>query len=341
MRPILPLALAVSVAAGGCSHRNNADSAHAESMKIERYDLEVSAYPALDSASRADFRREYADINGLVLQLYALSHPEATTEASDSMMSVYARSRGVSMFGCAIRERLGSTDSIEAELGKAASRSKDIMPELKWPRLYGIISTYDQAIILSGDSIALVGMNHYLGPDDEAYSGFDNYRRRDKRLAALPTQLTESLLSSQWPYDLPETDATALSRMLYGGAVAWITAKITGTEKAEDILGWDEAQTKWAEDNESQAWEALINRKILYTTDESAGMRLTQNAPATSILHQDAPGRMGTWLGMRIVDAYMKSHPDTEPRQLLQRDFYGNVKTLVESGYNLPGRRDR
>ena len=69
-------------------------------------------------------------------------------------------------------------------------------------------------------------------------------------------------------------------------------------------------------------------------------MRLTQRAPATSMLHPDAPGRMGTWLGMRIIDTYMKSHPDTEPRQLLQKDFYGNLKTLVESGYNPLRRQD-
>ena len=331
MRAILPLTIAAIAIAGGCTISNNADTANTESMKIDRYDLEVSAYPALDSASRADFLMAYADVNRLVLQLYAASHPGVSKEASDSMMSEYARSRGVSMFGCAIRE---------AALGEAASRSRSMIPELKWPRLYGIISTYDQAIILSGDSIALIGMNHYLGPDDEAYKGFDNYRRRDKRLAALPAQLTESLLYSQWPYELPDKDATALSRMLYDGAVAWITMRITGTERPEEIIGWDEVQTKWAEANESNAWEALINRKMLYSTDEDYGMRLTQRAPATSMLHPDAPGRMGTWLGMRIIDAYMKSHPDTEPRQLLQKDFYGNIKTLVESGYNPLRRQD-
>lgn len=340
MRAILPLTIAAIAIAGGCTISNNADTANTESMKIDRYDLEVSAYPALDSASRADFLMAYADVNRLVLQLYASSHRGVRKEASDSMMSDYARSRGVSMFGCAIRERLGATDSIEAALGEAASRSRSMIPELKWPRLYGIISTYDQAIILSGDSIALIGMNHYLGPDDEAYEGFDNYRRRDKRLAALPAQLTESLLYSQWPYELPDKDATALSHMLYDGAVAWITMRITGTERPEEIIGWDEVQTKWAEANESNAWEALINRKMLYSTDEDYGMRLTQRAPATSMLHPDAPGRMGTWLGMRIIDAYMKSHPDTEPRQLLQKDFYGNIKTLVESGYNPLRRQD-
>ena len=63
MRAILPLTIAAIAIAGGCTISNNADTANTESMKIDRYDLEVSAYPALDSASRADFLMAYADVN--------------------------------------------------------------------------------------------------------------------------------------------------------------------------------------------------------------------------------------------------------------------------------------
>ena len=62
MRAILPLTIAAIAIAGGCTISNNADTANTESMKIDRYDLEVSAYPALDSASRADFLMAYADV---------------------------------------------------------------------------------------------------------------------------------------------------------------------------------------------------------------------------------------------------------------------------------------
>lgn len=334
MRFTLLLAMTAAIAAQSCTPHNSTIPEESGKMDIERYDLEVTAYPGLDSAARADFRQKYTSVNDIVIRLYAASHGITNPTATDSMLMEYARSRGVGMFGCAIRDRLGSLDSVETVLGKAAEQSKKIIPELKWPQLYGVISTYDQAIILSGDTLALIGTNHYLGADDEAYTGFDAYKRRNKCLEALPWQLTEAMLLSQAPYTLSRADATALSRMIYSGGVEWIVARLTDTDDFGKLLGWDDAQSKWAVENEGNAWNALISRKMLYSTDEPTAERLTQNAPATAILHPDAPGRMGTWLGMRIVDAYMKSHPDMKAWQLLQKDFYGDVKTLVESGYN-------
>lgn len=334
MRYILLLAIAAGIAAQSCTTHNNGVPEDTAKMNIERYDLDVTTYPGLDSAARADFRQKYASVNDIVIKLYSADHHGTESTATDSMMMEYARSRGVGMFGCAIRDRLGSLDSVETALGKAAYRANEIIPELKWPKLYGIISTYDQAIILSGDTLALIGTNHYLGPDDEAYTGFDTYKRRSKCLAALPSQLTEAMLLTQVPYSMAEADATVLSRMIYTGAITWIVGRLTDTDDFGKILGWDAAQSEWAEANEANAWNALINRKMLYSTDAVLGERLTQNAPATTVLHTEAPGRMGTWLGMRIVDAYMQSHPDMKAWQLLQKDFYGNVGTLVESGYN-------
>jgi hypothetical protein len=304
---------------------------------IERYDLAVAEYAGLDSAWRADFRSRYAAVDDVVLRLYASSRGVAMPvgdAGTDSLLVEYAGSRGVTMFTDAVRRRLGSLDSVERALGVAVARAEAMVPELKVPRLCGVVSVYSQAIILEGDSLALIGLNHYLGADDEAYRGFDTFVRREKVLSALPGQLLEALLSSQAPYDVPAADATALSRMLYAGGVAWLSAQLTAAPDFGSVLGWDGEESAWAVENEAQAWDALISRRLLYSTDVAVGERLTRPAPATALLHPQAPGRYGTWLGMRIVDAYVKSHPDMKPWQLLQKSFYANSATLVESGYN-------
>lgn len=335
MKRILPSLLAGAlIAAQGCTGGRHTETGDAEKMEIERYDLELSTYPASDTVERADFQSRYADINDIMIHLYASGHPEVRPEVTDSTLLAYATSKAVGMFGCAIRERLGSLDSVEHALGAAAQRSQTLIPEMKWPRLYGVISPYSQSIILSGDSLALIGTNHYLGADDEAYKGFDNYIRKEKCLRALPRQLAESLLNTQMPYAPSEGDATALSRMLYAGAVSWIAARLTATDNFGDMLGWDDGDSRWAADNEARVWETMINRNILYSTDPTAGERLTHASPATTLINPEAPGQIGTWIGMRIVDAYMKGHPDMKAAELLKKDFYGNPMTLVESGYN-------
>ncbi|WP_295728581.1 hypothetical protein [uncultured Muribaculum sp.] len=335
MKLILPLLLiGTLIAAQGCTDWRQSGTGDAEKMEIERYDLGLSAYPGADSTERADFRERYAAINDIMIRLYASSHPEVRPETTDSTILAYATSRGVGMFGCAIRERLGSLDSVEHALGAASRQAMTLIPEIKWPRLYGVISSYSQSIILCGDSVALIGTNHYLGTDDEAYLGFDSYIRQEKCLRVLPRHLTESLLNTQMPYAPSEGDETALSRMLYTGAVEWITARLTATDDFGAMLGWDDRDKRWAADNEASVWKSMINRKILYSTDPTMGERITQAAPATPLINPEAPGRIGTWIGMRIVDAYMKGHPDMKAVELLNKDFYGNALTLVESGYN-------
>lgn len=333
--------IAALVVAGSTSCKwRFGDSASADCARplvIERYDNALRAYPDMDSAQRADFRRNYSEVNAILLPLYAASHPQQAATAGDGddeRLSAYARSRGVAMFGRAVSERLGSLDSTELALGRAAQRASQIVPELHWPRLYGVISTYSQSIILGGDSLALIGLNHYLGANDEAYAGFDAYQRRSKRLAALPAQLVESLLAAQSPYQPSEGNATALSRMLYEGATLWLTAQVTGIDDPAQLLDWSVDDAAWAVANEPMAWDALIRRNLLYSTDEAVGNRLVRRAPSTPLLHPEAPGRMGAWLGYRIVDAYTRSHPDAGRWQLLQCDFYCSVSSLVDAGYN-------
>lgn len=46
----------------------------------------------------------------------------------------------------------------------------------------------------------------------------------------------------------------------------------------------------------------------------------------------------GRFLGMRIVESYLRKHPDTKVNDLLTSNFYANDRTLALSGYN--GRPD-
>lgn len=326
--------VAAAALLSGCGPAGGGARGDGAPAVIVRYDLALAGYPALDSAARSDFRRDYAEVNAIMLPLYAASHPgDDGVEGDDRRLCGYAGSRGVAMFGRAVAERLGALDSVERVLGRVRARAGEMVPEMHWPRLYGVVSAYSQSIILGGDSVALIGLNHYLGPDDEAYAGMDAYVRRDKRLSALPAQLVEALVASQAPYRPGEGDATALSRMLYAGASLWIAAQLTGDDGAR-LLGWSADEAAWAVANEPQAWDALISRRLLYSTDEAIGERLVRAAPSTPLLHPQAPGRLGAWLGLRIVEAYVKSHPGIRPWQLLQCDFYGSVSSLVDAGYN-------
>ena len=45
------------------------------------------------------------------------------------------------------------------------------------------------------------------------------------------------------------------------------------------------------------------------------------------------PGRVGRFIGYRIVQAYLTRHPETKLNELLSPTFYTSSMTLPDSGY--------
>ncbi len=302
----------------GCTEKKPVEKA-----AIERFDIEVFDYPSLDSARRADFRTHYNDAI-----MFAL---KGDTTDIDGALVEYASSKAVKMFEPDIIARLSMTDSLETALGSVKARLAERLPSTQWRKLYGVISTYNQSVILA-DSSLLIGLNHYLGSDYPAYSYFEPYQRAVKTPSHLPYDVAEAIIANRFPYKQVE-EATLLNRMLYEGALlAAVNGTVADSDPAES-MGYSEDEWKWLSENEKNAWSALIDRELLFSIDPTTTDRMVRPAPATSLIHPDAPGRAGRYIGYRIVKAYLKRHPEKSLEWLLSPEFYNSPTALVESQY--------
>lgn len=315
-------AFASSIAAllilSGCAEKKPAEKA-----AIERFDIEVFDYPSLDSTRRADFRAHYNTPIAFVLK--------GDTADIDGALAEYASSRAVKMFEPDIIARLSMTDSLETALGCLKTRLGELLPSTQWRKLYGVISTYNQSVILA-DSSLLIGLNHYLGSDYPAYSYFEPYQRAVKTPRHLPYDVAEALIANRFPYQ-PAEGATLLNRMLYEGALlAAVNSTVADSNPAES-MGYGEEEWKWLSENEKNAWSALIDRELLFSIDPTITDRMVRPAPATSLIHPDAPGRAGRYIGYRIAQAYLKRHPEKSAEWLLSPEFYNSPTALVDSQY--------
>ena len=78
------------------------------------------------------------------------------------------------------------------------------------------------------------------------------------------------------------------------------------------------AQLQWLKENELEIWSFFAAEKKLYSTNQRENMKYTNPAPYSPGMPDEAPGNVGTWLGYRIVCAYLRRHPDTRLADLLQ-----------------------
>ena len=294
-----------------------------QEVKIIRFDRDIAAYPKRDSAQRAEFRDRYAEV------LMMTVGPDSIT---DEAVAIYSRGKGVTMFVPDIQQRFTAQDSIEKVLTDTRYILADELPGIKWKEIYGGVSTYNQSILMT-DSIMLVGLNHYLGEDYPAYAYFEPYQRTVKTQRHLPYDITEAMIVGKYPY-VADENASLLNRMLYDGALIYMVMKSLPEADLSEAMGYSPEEMKWAIENEGNIWRRIIEQGYLYSTDRSLAERMCRPAPASPSIHPDAPGRIGRFIGYRIVDTYMHNHPDYDARRLLSPDFYNSTSTLIDAGYS-------
>ncbi len=293
-------------------------------LSIGRIDLLATDYNELPAAERDSLVEVMAP--GIQSYLMVMG---AGDEASTALEALSA-TPSVRVFGPDVKRRLSDMADVEAQLGQVAGSINALFPKARIADVYGVISPYRQGV-LTVDSTVLVVTNLYLGTDYEGYGGFDEYFRSTRLSGRIPYDVAEAALAAGYP---DSVSTTALSRMLYQGALVY---DVMSTLKQPDeamAIGVTADQLKWLQANLANIWRTLIDRNMLYSTVPLDADKLLAPAGSSSWLHKDAPGRVGRYIGLEIVRAYMAKHPDTDPAWLLTPAFYNSPNVLSEAAFN-------
>ncbi|MDE6100009.1 MAG: hypothetical protein K2G01_03115 [Paramuribaculum sp.] len=136
---------------------------HPEKIVIER----------LDTAAPAN-TRELTDSFSPALK--AMS-PLFGQQSPREIMEAYRSSDAQQVFAPDIDRRLGPLDRTESQLGLMRRNMASELPSVRFPaRFFGIATPYRQSVMVC-DSVILIGLNHYLGPDYPGYASFESHIR--------------------------------------------------------------------------------------------------------------------------------------------------------------------
>lgn len=76
-----------------------------------------------------------------------------------------------------------------------------------------------------------------------------------------------------------------------------------------------------------------MDKRDLFKTESNVLTSYMNDGPFTAEISQDSPGRLGTWIGWRIVDSYMRHNPDVTIQQLMAE---GDAQSVLENSYYKP-----
>ena len=251
---------------------------------------------------------------------------------ADSSMEQWSHSRAVVIFTPDVEKVYPSLTQVENSLGYTLKRAHELALDFPKRKYAAVVYGRPEAILFV-DSVMLIALNHFLGSDYPGYAAMPEYLRATKVPAQLPYAMAEALCGTQYPLAHTE-NATLLSRMLYEGVLIHAKMELVCDANPALALGYTEEEYRQLMADETTIWNLIVKGNLLYDTSETTIDRICAPAPFTSIGDTRWPGRVGRFIGWRIVDSYIR-HNSAEATLpiLLTPAFYNSPDVLLKSGY--------
>ena len=185
---------------------------------------------------------------------------------------------------------------------------------------------YRNKVILT-DSLLLIGLDNYLGPNHKFYDGIPEYIKEDFTIPGIFSDVAEKYAYA----NIPRIEFyTFLDKIIYYGKVLYYKDFTLDIEDRYKI-GYSKVKMKWAKENEYFVWTYFIENNILFNPDNNLESRFINDSPFSRFyleIDNESSEMIGKYIGWQIVKSYMKNN-DISLKNMLNKspiDIYNNSK---------------
>lgn len=183
--------------------------------------------------------------------------------------------------------------------------------------------------VVSEESV-MIGLDFYLSNKDLVYDklGYSRYQSRRMQPFSLTRDLAEEFYYTT--YGNRVNQKNVLAEMVEQGKRYYFIEAMDPSLPDSVILGYSSQQMAWAEDNEGMVWAAIVGNNMLYNNVLDQKRMLFNDGPFTAAFDNNAPARLGDFIGLQIVRSFMSNNDEdfvdlmqmTDYQDILQRSQY-------------------
>ncbi len=224
----------------------------------------------------------------------------------------------------------GNGAQLKEELTVAFSNIKSYYPDFQIPRVQTAITGLESDLFVS-DSLIIIGLDYYLGQNARFRPNMYEYmlRRYNKNFIVPSIMLLYGIDGRYNETDL--SDRTVLAEMITYGKAYYFAKHMMPCVPDSVFIGYTAEEMEGARANQDRIWEKLVEDEAFYSTSQQIKQRYIAERPKTYEIGDQAPGRIGTWVGWQIVNKYAERNSDLTLPQLMK---VKNVKAIfTESKY--------
>jgi len=218
----------------------------------------------------------------------------------------------------------------EQELEEAWAYYRYYFPAHGVPEIYAHLSGFNQSVIVDS-AVVGVGLDNYLGPDCIFYDMLavpvPKYMRKKMTADDMVRDVMVGWLQSQFAFR-PQTN-DLISGMIYQGKIVYLLEKLFPAHTPAWSMGYEPEQWTWCENNESRIWEFLIGNEYIFSTQQRLIMKYLNDAPYTSGMPVESPGRVLVWTGYRMVSKYMERAEVSLEELMRDQDYHRLMRKAV------------
>jgi hypothetical protein len=225
----------------------------------------------------------------------------------------------------------GDASELKEQFRNAFANMKFYYPGFEVPRIQTTISGLERDLFVS-DSLIIVGLDYFMGPGRkyELTDVYDYIKRRYHKDFIVPSvTLLYGISGAINKYD--PADRSMLAEMITYGKAYHFAKLMNPCVPDSVIIGYSKDEMEGSREYESLIWSRLVEDQVLFSTSNQDKQKYIAERPKTLEVGERCPGRIGQWIGWRIVEMYHRKNPDvalstvmemTDARKLFENSGY-------------------
>ncbi len=215
------------------------------------------------------------------------------------------------------QDKFGDLKKLKGEFEEAFKHLKYFYPEFKSPKIMTTFTGLENDMFVS-DSLIIIALEAFIGPKATYRPDQPNFiLRRYQSEYIVPTVI--KFLSNSYN-KVAGPDQSMLGDMIFFGKALEFTKEMMPNTPDSLIIGYTDAELKETWDAQDIVWAYFIDKDLLYQQNPSVKEKYLGERPAVPEIGPKCPGRIGQWIGWRLVKRYRLENPSVGFKELMNQD---------------------
>lgn len=213
----------------------------------------------------------------------------------------------------------GSEEDVKTQFSEAFKRVKFYFPEFKSPKIYSLVSGFGFDVVPVDTSVIIIGLEYFLGEKGKyRHPEMPNYMWRRLSRESI---VRLAMLGVSYRFNKSDIlDVTMLNEMITYGKSYYFMEKMLPCTADRDLFGFTEEEAEWVSKNITNVYGYLVERQLLFNTNHMEKRRYVGERPNIFEINEKCPGRIGQYLGWKIVAAYAEKNNLTLAEVMAEKD---------------------